>query len=79
MPHICKILNEERVEYRLGTAGGGNQSRQPYLEKFSYKTIGNLKNSNYIHDYGLYIGNHTDLTEKMIINLCKKLNNNVSE
>tara|TARA_R110000744_G_scaffold2337_1_gene9506 strand:+ start:3066 stop:4226 length:1161 start_codon:yes stop_codon:yes gene_type:complete len=75
MPQVCKILEEEKVEYRLGTAGGGNQARQPYLEKFYYKIVGELNNSNYIHDYGLYIGNHTDLTEEQIINLCKKLNN----
>tara|TARA_R110001599_G_scaffold271881_3_gene473062 strand:- start:1384 stop:2544 length:1161 start_codon:yes stop_codon:yes gene_type:complete len=75
MSQVCTILEQEKIEYRLGTAGGGNQARQPYLEKFSYKTIGSLNNSNYIHDKGLYIGNHTDLTEKQIINLCKKLNN----
>ena len=75
MSQVCEILEEEQVEYRLGTAGGGNQARQPYLEKFSFKTIGKLKNSNYIHDYGLYIGNHTELTEQQIINLCKRLNN----
>ena len=75
MSQVCTILEQEKVEYRLGTAGGGNQARQPYLEKFLYKTVGALKNSNFIHDKGLYIGNHTDLTEKQIINLCKKLNN----
>ncbi len=75
MSEVCRILEEEKVEYRLGTAGGGNQARQPYLQKFPYKIVGDLNNSNYIHDYGLYIGNHTDLTEKQIINLCKKLNN----
>ena len=72
---ICKILEDERVEYRLGTAGGGNQARQPYLENFEFKTFGKLNNSNYIHDYGLYIGNHTELTAKQIINLTEKLNN----
>ena len=72
---VCKILEEERVEYRLGTAGGGNQARQPYLENYNHKIIGSLENSNYIHDNGLYIGNHTDLTKEQIINLCKRLNN----
>ena len=71
---ICDILEREGVEYRLGTAGGGNQARQPYLEKFRYKINGNLDKSNYIHDNGLYIGNHTDLTDKQIKKLCKKLN-----
>ena len=71
---ICKILEDEKVEYRLGTAGGGNQARQPYLENYEFKTVGNLNTSNLIHDYGLYIGNHTELTNIQITNLCKKLN-----
>jgi len=72
---ICAILEEEGVEYRLGTAGGGNQARQPYLKKFPHRINGVLAQANYIHDNALYIGNHTDLTEEQIINLCKKLNN----
>ena len=71
---ICKILEDEKVEYRLGTAGGGNQARPPYLENYEFKTVGNLNTSNLIHDYGLYIGNHTELTNIQITNLCKKLN-----
>ena len=71
---VCKILNEESVEYRLGTAGGGNQARQPYLKNYDYKIVGHLEVSNRIHDYGLYIGNHTDLTKIQIYNLCKRLN-----
>ena len=72
---VCSLLDEERVEYRVGTAGGGNQAKQPYLTNFYCERLGHLKNSNYIHKYGLYIGNHTDLTHKQIINLCQKLNN----
>ena len=75
MRQVCQILEEEKVEYRLGTAGGGNQARQPYLERYGYKVVGDLKVSDYIHDYGLYIGNHPELTEEQIINLCERLNN----
>jgi len=71
---VCAILEEEKVEYRLGTAGGGNQARQPYLKNYEHKIVEELKNSNYIHDYGLYIGNHTDLSEQQIKNLCARLN-----
>ena len=71
---ICKLLMEERVEYRLGTAGGGNQARQPYLEKYEFMIIENLDNDDYVHDFGLYVGNHPELTKKQIINLCGKLN-----
>jgi len=75
MEEVCRILEEEKVEYRLGTAGGGNQARQPYLERYGFKVIGDLSVSDYIHDYGLYIGNHPELTEKEILNLCRRLNN----
>ena len=72
---ICDILNEEKVEYRLGTAGGGNQAEQPYLRKIEHRIVGDLEVVNYIHNYSLYIGNHPELNEEQIINLCKKLNN----
>jgi CDP-6-deoxy-D-xylo-4-hexulose-3-dehydrase len=75
LKEVCKILEEEKIEYRLGTAGGGNQALQPYLKKFNHKIEGNLPVANYIHSNSLYIGNHPELTEKQIINLCKKLNN----
>jgi CDP-6-deoxy-D-xylo-4-hexulose-3-dehydrase len=71
---VCSILNNEGVEYRLGTAGGGNQALQPYLDKFEHRVEGNLENANYIHHNALYIGNHTDLTSSQIITLTSKLN-----
>ncbi len=72
---VCSILEEEKVEYRLGTAGGGNQALQPYLNKLDHAVVGELPNANYIHYNALYIGNHPELTETQIINLCNKLNN----
>jgi len=70
----CDVLNKEKVEYRLGTAGGGNQALQPYLKFYNHKVEGDLPNTNYIHHYALYIGNHTELTSSQIIDLCSKLN-----
>jgi len=70
---VCVLLGDEDVEYRIGTAGGGNQARQPYLEKYEFRTH-DLTNVNYIHDYGLYIGNHPELNKAGIISLCDKLN-----
>ena len=72
---VCDILDLNGVEYRLGTSGGGNQSLQPYLEKYEYRVVGELTNVNYVHSNSLYIGNHTDLNDEQIINLCKMLNN----
>ena len=72
---ICALLEEQGVEYRLGTAGGGNQARQPYLERYSHCIVGALAVSDYIQDQGLYIGNHPELTEEQILDLCRRLNN----
>ena len=74
MDNIEKTLKRLRVEYRIGTAGGGNQARQPYIEKYDHKIVGSLENSNHIHDFGLYVGNHTDLAETQIRKLCEALN-----
>ena len=70
---VCKLLTEEDVEYRIGTAGGGNQARQPYLKKYKVVTH-DLKNVNHIHDFALYVGNHPELEKEKIISLCRKLN-----
>ena len=72
---VRDILDLSGVEYRLGTAGGGNQALQPYLKKYEYRIEGDLTNVNYVHGNSLYIGNHTDLNDEQIINLCKRLNN----
>ena len=71
---ICKLLNKQKVEFRVGTAGGGNQARQPYLEKYDFKICDNLDNANHVHDYGLYIGNHPELKQEQILDLCRRLN-----
>jgi CDP-6-deoxy-D-xylo-4-hexulose-3-dehydrase len=72
---ICNVLTNNKVEYRIGTAGGGNQARQPYLKNFDYEISGKLAVADYIHDNALYVGNHTELSSNQIINLCKELNN----
>lgn len=74
---ICELLKTERIEYRIGTAGGGNQARQPYLTsgKYNFKFVGNSEIVNHIHDYGLYVGNNNDVTEEMIKDLTLKINN----
>ena len=32
MKKILENLDKENIEYRMGSAGGGNQLRQPYLK-----------------------------------------------
>lgn len=71
---VCDILDLSSVEYRLGTSGGGNQALQPYLKNYEHKIVGQLDNVNYVHKNSLYIGNHTELTDEQIIELCNRLN-----
>ena len=72
-----KILLKNKIEFRRGNAGGGNQLRQPYLQRDSRIKI-NLKNFpevDHIHFYGYYIGNYPTLKKEKIIKICEILNN----
>lgn len=72
---VTEALKRENVEFRRGTAGGGNLLRQPFVKK-KYPEINatEYKNAEYIHQYGMYIGNYPDLAEEKIIKLCGVLN-----
>ena len=72
---ITSLLKIKNIEFRIGTAGGGNQYLQPYLEKFKFKISGKLSNTSHVHSYGLYIRNHTSLKKIAIKNLAIQLNN----
>lgn len=69
------MLTTEQVEFRRGTAGGGNQLRQPYIRKrFPEERPQNYVNAEKIHFFGLYIGNYPDLEKEKIVKLCELLN-----
>ena len=68
-------LTQAKVEFRRGSAGGGNQLRQPYLKEIiPEKEYEKYPEVDHIHFYGYYIGNYPDLEEKDIIMLCNMLN-----
>tara|TARA_B100000959_G_scaffold59930_2_gene62915 strand:+ start:1900 stop:3078 length:1179 start_codon:yes stop_codon:yes gene_type:complete len=70
-----KILIKNKIEFRRGNAGGGNQLRQPYLKKFTKNiNLSNFKEVDHIHFFGYYIGNYPNLTNNKIIKVCKILN-----
>ncbi len=72
---IKSILDKNKIEYRQGSAGGGNQLRQPYLNNYFNKNFyKKFKNTEHIHEYGMYIGNYPDLKKDKILKLCKLLN-----
>ena len=64
------------IEFRRGSAGGGNQLRQPYLKDYvesdSWK---NFPNTEHIHHFAWYVGNYPDLEKGKIDEICSVLNN----
>lgn len=72
---VVKALDKEKVEYRRGTAGGGNLTRQPFVQKrFTDINPKDYPNAEHIHKYGLYTGNYPDLSREKIMGLCEVLN-----
>jgi len=69
-------LKKNRIEFRRGNAGGGNQLRQPYLKKIlKIKNFKNFKNVERVHFFGYYIGNYPDLKKSKILKITNILNN----
>jgi CDP-6-deoxy-D-xylo-4-hexulose-3-dehydrase len=72
---VASCLRVNRVEFRRGLSGGGNQLRQPYLRRLlgrdEYK---NYPRVDHVHFYGCYIGNYPSLPQEKILRLCELLN-----
>ena len=70
MNKLEKKLEENGIEYRRGSAGGGNQMRQPYVRniyKFTEKDFKEISPvTDHVHFYGMYLGNYPELTFKSI-------------
>ena len=70
-----KTLLENKIEFRRGNAGGGNQLRQPYLQKFVKNVnLSNFKEVDHVHFFGYYIGNYPSLSKAKIKKICNILN-----
>ncbi len=74
--NLEKLMKLNKIEFRRGNAGGGNQLMQPYLKNLTKKLniIKEFKVTNHIHDFGYYIGNFPTLKKSKIIKICKILN-----
>ena len=72
---VMKKMRDSGVEFRRGSAGGGNQIRQPYLKGIVPKDH-HLKfpQTEHVHFYGFYIGNFPDLTNQEIDEICDIVN-----
>ena len=72
---VCDMLRAEKVEFRRGTAGGGNLARQTFIRKaFPGIDPKELKNAEYIHEFGIYLGNYPGLEREKLLALCDNLN-----
>ena len=68
-------MREYGIEFRRGSAGGGNQVRQPYLKEIvPHKHYLNFPNTDHIHYFGFYIGNYPELRTHEINDICAILN-----
>ncbi len=68
-------MDKFNIEYRRGSAGGGNQLRQPYLKKYcKNKYYSDFPETEHVHFYGFYLGNYPQLTQEKIIKLCSLIN-----
>jgi dTDP-4-amino-4,6-dideoxygalactose transaminase len=72
---LMKVMRESGIEFRRGSAGGGNQIRQPYLRGIVPKDHHReFPETEHVHFYGFYIGNFPDLCDAEIDQLCGVLN-----
>tara|TARA_Y100001968_G_scaffold333876_1_gene400430 strand:- start:4926 stop:6110 length:1185 start_codon:yes stop_codon:yes gene_type:complete len=79
MKRLESTLNAEGIEFRRGSAGGGNQVRQPYISSIPRYSSINPKNefpiADHIHFFGMYLGNYPELQLSEIDWLLKVLKN----
>jgi len=72
---VMMKMHENEVEFRRGSAGGGNQARQPYLKGIiPENTYLELPETEHIHYYGFYLGNYPDLQDHEICEICNLIN-----
>ena len=73
--HRATIICNAGIEFRRGSAGGGNQLRQPYLKGLVPEGCHrDFPETEHIHFFGFYIGNFPDLSEAEVKEICSILN-----
>ena len=73
-----KVLMQNKIEFRRGTSGGGNQMRQPYVRNimnFKERDFKKFPITEIVHHYGYYIGNYPSLKKDKILKIVSILNN----
>lgn len=68
-------MRDSGIEFRRGSAGGGNQVRQPYLNGIVPKDHHrDFPEAEHVHFFGFYLGNFPDLRDEEVDALCGILN-----
>lgn len=68
---VLSHLSKTKVDYRPILSG--NITRQPVSKFYNFSVHGELKNTNHIHDFGLYIGNPTTVNTMEIIEVIDQM------
>lgn len=72
---LMSAMGDAGVEFRRGSAGGGNQLRQPYLRGIVPENHhANFPEVEHVHFYGFYIGNFPDLRDEEVDEICAIVN-----
>jgi CDP-6-deoxy-D-xylo-4-hexulose-3-dehydrase len=77
---LMQTMRSAGIEFRRGSAGGGNQVRQPYLKDIvPHNHHKEFPLTEHVHFYGFYIGNFPDLKEHEVDEICEVLNSVTKE
>ena len=68
---FLKYLDQSKIGTRLLFAG--NLTKQPYMLNQKYRTVGDLKNTDYIMNNSLWIGVYPGLTQEMLDFMVNKI------
>ena len=72
---LMATMRETGIEFRRGSAGGGNQVRQPYLRGIvPVDHHLEFPHTEHVHFYGFYIGNFPDIRDDEIDAICAIVN-----
>ncbi len=75
---LKRRLSKNNIEFRVGSAGGGNQLRQPYMSSYIKKNKikpKDFKNTEHVHFFGLYLGNYPELKKENLDLILRTVNN----
>lgn len=75
--HIVNYLQKSGIETRPIVSG--NFTKQKALKYIDYSILGELKNADYIHDNGFFVGNHSVLISDKIDYLFEKIDEAIAQ